>query len=79
MGAGGVRGMLVTLGAVGSGNVGISMVLSFTAGVMLVFVLFGLGISYLNKNLLDSKQNVRVAFSVAGLVSLVVGSSVLFA
>lgn len=79
MGAGGVRGMLVTLGAVGSGNVDMTMVFAFTTGVMLVFVLFGLGISYLNQNLLQSKKNVRVAFATAGLVSLVVGSSVLFA
>lgn len=77
MGAGGVRGMLVTLGAVGSGNVDMMMVAAFTAGVMLIFTGFGLVISYMNENLLGSVRNVRVAFATAGVVSLVVGSSVL--
>jgi len=77
MGAGGVRGMLVTLGAVGSGNVDMMMVAAFTAGVMLIFTGFGLVISYINENLLRSVRNVRVAFATAGAVSLAVGSSVL--
>jgi nickel/cobalt exporter len=77
MGAGGVRGMLVTLGAVGSGHVNLLMVLSFTAGVMLIFTLFGLIISYLNNRLLSSKRNVRGAFAVAGVVSLIVGTNIL--
>ena len=73
MGAGGVRGMLVTLGAVGSGNVNLTMVLAFTLGVMLIFVGFGVVLAYMNKNILNSKTNLKRAFGVAGVVSLVVG------
>jgi len=77
MGAGGVRGMLITLGAVGSGCVDLWMVGAFTAGVMLIFVGFGLVILYLNQHLLGSVKNVRYAFSVAGVVSLIVGTNIL--
>ena len=73
MGAGGVRGMLVTLGAVGSGNVNLTMVLAFTLGVMLIFVGFGVILAYINRNILKSKANLRRAFGVAGAVSLIVG------
>jgi len=77
MGAGGVRGMLVTLGAVGSGNVDMTMVAAFTAGVMLVFGGFGLVLAYLNEHLLTNERNVRRAFAVAGVVSLAVGTHIL--
>jgi cytochrome c biogenesis protein CcdA len=77
MGAGGVRGMLVTLGAVGSGHVDLTMVAAFTAGVMLIFVGFGLVILYLNEHFLRSITNVRRAFAVAGIVSLIVGTNIL--
>ncbi len=73
MGAGGVRGMLVTLGAVGSGNVNLTMVLAFTLGVMLVFITFGVILAYINKNILKSKANLKRAFGVAGVISLIVG------
>jgi len=77
MGAGGVRGMLITLGAVGSGNVDFTMIGAFTAGVMLIFVSFGLVILYLNQHFLDSVTNVRRAFATAGIISLVVGTNIL--
>jgi nickel/cobalt exporter len=77
MGIGGVRGMLVTLGAVHGGEVNMSMVLAFTAGVMLIFIGFGLLILYINENFLGSLQNVRRTFTAAGLVSLVVGTNIL--
>jgi ABC-type nickel/cobalt efflux system permease component RcnA len=77
MGAGGVRGMLVTLGAVGSGNVDMTMVAAFTAGVMLVFGAFGLVLAYINEHLLDNVTTVRRAFGFAGAVSLVVGANML--
>ena len=77
MGAGGVRGMLVTLGAVGSGHVDLTMVAAFTAGVMLIFVGFGLVILYLNEHFLGSITNVRRAFTAAGAVSLIVGTNIL--
>ena len=77
MGAGGVRGMLVTLGAVGSGHVDFSLIAAFTAGVMLIFVGFGFIILYINEHLLDSEKNVRRAFAGAGVLSLVVGTNIL--
>jgi len=77
MGAGGVRGMLITLGAVGSGNVDFSMIGAFTAGVMLIFVGFGLVILYFNQHFLGNIRNVRRAFSVAGIISLLVGTNIL--
>ena len=77
MGAGGVRGMLVTLGAVGSGHVDMTMVAAFTAGVMVIFGGFGLVIAYLNEHLLSNERNVRRAFGVAGVVSLAVGTHIL--
>ena len=77
MGAGGVRGMLITLGAVGSGHVDLGMVAAFTAGVMLVFVSFGFVIAYINEHLLGTVQNVRRVFATAGIVSLIVGTDIL--
>jgi len=77
MGIGGVRGMLITLGAVQGGEVGASMVLAFTAGVMLVFMAFGFLILYINQNFLGSLQNVRRAFTTAGVVSVLVGTNIL--
>jgi len=79
MGAGGVRGMLVTLGAIGSGDVNLTMIAAFTIGVMLIFASFGVILAYINKNLLSSKKNLRRAFLVAGTVSLIVGMDILFA
>ena len=77
MGAGGVRGMLITLGAVGSGHVDFTLVAAFTAGVMLVFVSFGFVIAYINEHLLGTVQNVRRVFAAAGIVSLIVGTDIL--
>ena len=77
MGIGGVRGMLVTLGAVHGGHVDLTMVGAFTAGVMLIFLTFGFVILYVNEHLLDNIQNVRRTFTVAGLISLVVGANIL--
>ncbi len=77
MGIGGVRGMLITLGAVAGGDVSMSMVLAFTLGVMVIFVGFGFLILFLNQNFLGNIQNVRRAFTVAGVTSLVVGTNIL--
>ena len=77
MGAGGVRGMLITLGVVQGGAVDFSMIAAFTAGVMLVFGAFGFLMLYINQNFLGSLTNVRRAFATAGLVSLVVGANIL--
>jgi len=77
MGAGGVRGMLITLGAVGSGNVDFVMIGAFTVGVMLVFVSFGFVILYFNQHFLGNLTNVRRTFATAGIISLIVGSNIL--
>ena len=77
MGIGGVRGMLVTLGVVAGGAVNFSMVGAFTAGVMCIFMGFGMLIYYINKNFLRNITNVRRAFTAAGIISLVVGTNIL--
>ena len=77
MGMGGVRGMLVTLGFLEGQSVDLTMVLAFALGVMLIFVGFGMVILYINKNLLNSKKNLKRVFATAGVVSLVVGSNML--
>lgn len=77
MGIGGVRGMLITLSAINHHEVNLIMVLSFTFGVMLIFLLFGYFLGLVNENLLQTKRNVRIAFACAGIVSILVGSSIL--
>ena len=77
MGAGGVRGMLITLGAVQGGMVDFTMITAFTLGVMLVFGAFGMVMLYINQNFLGNLTNVRRAFTTAGIVSLVVGTNIL--
>ncbi len=78
MGIGGVRGMLITLGAVQGGMVDFSMVAAFTLGVMLIFIGFGVVMLTINKNFLGNITNVRRAFTTAGVVSLLVGTNFLF-
>jgi len=77
MGIGGVRGMLITLGVVAGGRVDLMMVGAFTAGVMIIFMSFGMLILYVNQNFLKNIRNVRRAFTTAGVVSLVVGTNIL--
>ncbi|MBU0721205.1 hypothetical protein KJ877_07680 [bacterium] len=77
MGIGGVRGMLITLGAIEGQSVDFVMVLAFTLGVMSIFAAFGVVILYINQNLLNSKQNLKRVFATAGIVSVVVGSNML--
>ena len=77
MGIGGVRGMLITLGAVEGGSVDFSMVGAFTLGVILIFVSFGFLISYINQNFLNNLRNVRGTFAIAGIISLIVGMNIL--
>ena len=79
MGIGGVRGMLVTLGLVEGASVDFTMVLAFTLGVMVIFLGFGGLILYINKNLLNSQKNVRRVFSIAGIISVIVGTNFLLA
>ena len=77
MGAGGVRGMLVTLSAISHREVNLFMVFAFTLGVMLIFMIFGYFLSLVNENLLKTKRNIRAAFAIAGAVSVIVGGSML--
>jgi len=77
MGIGGVRGMLITLGVINGQSVDFTMVFAFTLGVMIIFVGFGVIISYINTNLLTNKKNIRVIFASAGVISLAVGSNML--
>ncbi len=77
MGIGGVRGMLITLGAVQGGTVDFSMVGAFTLGVILIFVSFGMLILYINQNFLNNLRNVRGTFATAGIISLIVGMNIL--
>jgi len=77
MGIGGVRGMLITLGAIQGQTVDFTLVLAFTSGVMLIFVGFGAVILYINQNLLNNKQNIRRIFATAGAISVVVGTNML--
>ncbi|MBD3611960.1 MAG: hypothetical protein HUJ13_06075 [Hydrogenovibrio crunogenus] len=77
MGIGGVRGMLITLAALSGQVVSLWMVVSFSAGVFVVFMVFGLFIAAINEKLLTSQKNVRNIFTLAGLVSVFVGSKML--
>jgi ABC-type nickel/cobalt efflux system permease component RcnA len=79
MGIGGVRGMLITLGAIQGQSVDFTLIFAFTSGVMLIFVGFGAIILYINQNLLNSKQNIKRIFTTAGVISVLVGSNMLFA
>jgi len=78
MGIGGVRGMLITLGAIQGQSVDFTLVLSFTLGVMVIFIGFGTVILYINQNLLNNKQNIRKIFATAGVISIIVGANILF-
>jgi ABC-type nickel/cobalt efflux system permease component RcnA len=77
MGIGGVRGMLITLGAVENSIINFNMVFAFTIGVILVFGLFGLLILYVNQNFLNNITNIRKTFTMAGIISVVIGSNIL--
>jgi len=79
MGIGGVRGMLITLGLLQEKSIEWTMIFAFVAGVSFVFISFGLVILQLNRHLLSNIKNVRVTFSLAGLISILVGSQMLLA
>lgn len=77
MGVGGVRSMLVTLGMLEAGRVDLSIVLVFVAGVSLSFAIFGVIVSFINKNMLMSQKQVRRMFTGLAIVSLFVGTNTL--
>jgi len=65
MGIGGVRGAIISLGAISGGEVGL--------GVVLMFVLM----LYINQNLLKNKRNVKLVLVTTGAVSVAVGAGIL--
>jgi cytochrome c biogenesis protein CcdA len=69
--------MLITLGVINGQNVDFTMVLAFTLGVMIIFVGFGIIISYINANLLTNKKNISFIFTATGVMSLLVGLNML--
>lgn len=77
MGMGGARGMLVSLSALSTDEVTGWMVLSFTLGVGLIFVLFGLGIAWLNQRMQVSAKLLKGSFFTTGVISCFVGAQVL--
>jgi ABC-type nickel/cobalt efflux system permease component RcnA len=77
MGIGGVRGMLVTLGLIEGQSVDLVMVLMFVLGVSVVFLSLGAIILYINENILHNIQNVRRVFATVGVISVIVGGSML--
>ncbi len=77
MGIVGVRGMLITLGQSMEERLILGMVGLFTLGVMIVFVSFGLLILYINQNFLGNITNVKRIFTLAGVISLIIGTEIL--
>ena len=77
MGIGGARGMLVSLAALSEQAVTPLMILSFTVGVALIFVMFGYGLMLLNKKLMKSEKMLRGGYAVMGVTSMSVGSFLL--
>ena len=73
MGIGGIRGVLVTLGVVGSQSVGIEMVFAFVVGVSIVFLLFGYVIYLLNQQFNAFREGHRYFVASVGLLSMVFG------
>lgn len=74
MGAGGIRGMLVTLSIVSHQNVGVEMVLAFIIGVSIVFLLFGYVIYLINEKFIRSENALRYGIMSVGLLSIAIGS-----
>ena len=74
MGAGGIRGMLVTLSIVSHQNVGVEMVLAFIVGVSIVFLLFGYVIYLINEKFIRSENALRYGIMSVGLLSIAIGS-----
>lgn len=77
MGIGGARGMLVSLSALSQDAVTPMMVLSFTLGVAIIFLIFGFALMLLNQQLLKSKSMLRTGYAIMGSTSIGVGSILL--
>jgi len=77
MGIGGARGMLVSLAALSEQAVTPMMIVSFTLGVAIIFVVFGFALMLVNQQLMQSQKMLRGGYSVMGLTSIGVGSFLL--
>lgn len=77
MGASGARGMLVMLGAVQNQIIDLSVIGVFVLGVMVVFILFGAFMFYVNQKFLNTIKNIRMTLSIIGTTSLLVGANIL--
>ncbi|MEA3354771.1 MAG: hypothetical protein U9Q33_13245 [Campylobacterota bacterium] len=78
MGIGGARGVLVVFGVTDVHSIGFDIIFMFISGVSVVFILLGVVILYINKNLLHNLANVRRVFATVGVISVIVGSISLF-
>jgi len=74
MGAGGIRGMLVTLSVISHQSVGIEMILAFIIGVSLVFLLFGYLIYLINENFIRSANALKYGILSVGFLSIAIGT-----
>ena len=74
MGAGGIRGMLVTLSIISHQSVGVEMILAFIVGVSIVFLLFGYFIYLINSNFIRSANALRYGILSVGLLSIAIGT-----
>lgn len=74
MGAGGIRGMLVTLSIVSHQNVGLEMILAFILGVSIVFLLFGYTMYLINENIIRSVNSLRYGIMSVGFISIAIGT-----
>ncbi|BBP45186.1 hypothetical protein THMIRHAS_05590 [Thiosulfatimonas sediminis] len=77
MGIGGARGMLVSLAALSEQAVTPMMIVSFTLGVAIIFVVFGFALMLVNKRLMQSQKLLRGGYAVMGATSMGVGSFLL--
>ena len=73
MGAGGLRGMLITLTVISNQTVGFEMVIAFILGISLVFLVFGYLIYLINARLIQSASTLRYAVTSVGLLSIAIG------
>lgn len=78
MGAGGVRGALVTLSVASHQTVGMEIILAFVMGVSIVFLLFGYFIYLLNRKLKYSERGLRYAVFSVGLISIFISVNNVF-
>lgn len=70
MGAGGIRGALVTFSVASHQSVSAEIIIAFVLGVSIIFLLFGYFIYLLNQKLKYSERSLRYAVFSVGLISI---------